>query len=58
MVNTRIALITGSNRGIGLEICRQLSLLGIKVVLTARSREKVLNAVELLHDKDIKIIDW
>lgn len=32
----RVALVTGGNRGIGLEICRQLSVLGHRVVLTAR----------------------
>jgi len=32
----RVALVTGGNRGIGLEIGRQLSQLGYRVVLTAR----------------------
>ena len=32
----RVALVTGGNRGIGLEIGRQLSRLGYRVVLTAR----------------------
>jgi NAD(P)-dependent dehydrogenase (short-subunit alcohol dehydrogenase family) len=32
----RVALVTGGNRGIGLEIGRQLSVLGYRVVLTAR----------------------
>ena len=32
----RTALVTGSNRGIGLEVCRQLARLGHRVVLTAR----------------------
>ncbi|MGE0616590.1 MAG: SDR family oxidoreductase [Bacteriovoracia bacterium] len=36
----RIALVTGGNRGIGLEICRSLSAKGYHVLLAARSAEK------------------
>jgi len=32
----RTALVTGGNRGIGLEVCRQLSMRGLRVILTAR----------------------
>ena len=32
----RTALVTGGNRGIGLEVCRALASLGLRVVLTAR----------------------
>jgi len=34
----RVALVTGGNRGIGLEISRQLSQLGYRVVVAARDR--------------------
>jgi len=32
----RVALVTGGNRGIGLEVCRQLSRERLKVILTSR----------------------
>jgi NAD(P)-dependent dehydrogenase (short-subunit alcohol dehydrogenase family) len=32
----RVAVVTGADRGLGLETCRQLGRLGIRVVLTAR----------------------
>jgi len=35
--NRRTALVTGANRGLGLETCRQLGDLGYRVFLTARS---------------------
>ena len=44
MEEQRIAVVTGGNRGIGLEICRQLARLGLKVVLTARIEEKAREA--------------
>ncbi len=33
----RIALVTGANRGMGFETCRQLARLEYRVVLTARN---------------------
>ncbi len=36
----RVALVTGANRGIGLEVTRQLAEQGIHVVATARSEEQ------------------
>ena len=36
----RVALVTGANRGIGLEVCRQLGARGWRVFLGARDYEK------------------
>ncbi|TKW05627.1 hypothetical protein SEVIR_7G188700v4 [Setaria viridis] len=48
--NTRIAVVTGGNKGIGLEVCRQLAAAGITVVLTARDEKRGVAAVEKLRE--------
>ncbi|GJU06499.1 short-chain dehydrogenase/reductase SDR [Tanacetum coccineum] len=45
----RCAVVTGANRGIGLEICRQLATKGVEVILTARNESRGLEAVENLN---------
>ncbi|GMH10494.1 hypothetical protein Nepgr_012335 [Nepenthes gracilis] len=45
-VQKRIAVVTGGNKGIGLEICRQLVSKGVTVILTARDEKRGLEAVE------------
>ncbi|XP_047340326.1 (+)-neomenthol dehydrogenase-like [Impatiens glandulifera] len=45
---TRYAIVTGANKGIGLEICRQLISNGITVILTARDEKRGVEAVENL----------
>ncbi len=40
MTEQRVALVTGANRGIGLEVCRQLAGRGLRVILTAREADK------------------
>lgn len=42
----RVALVTGGNKGVGLETCRQLASKGLRVVLTARNEARGLEAVE------------
>lgn len=46
----RYAVVTGANKGIGFEICKQLASNGVKVVLTARDENKGLEALQKLHD--------
>ena len=36
MANEKIAIVTGGNRGMGFETCRQLGRLGFKVILCCR----------------------
>ncbi|XP_039166564.1 salutaridine reductase-like [Eucalyptus grandis] len=44
----RIAVVTGANKGIGFEICKQLASNGVFVVLTARDVNKGDDAIEKL----------
>ena len=48
-------LVTGANRGIGLEIVCQLAHKGHSVILTARSRESGISAVETLGEKGFTV---
>lgn len=54
MANTnKVALITGANKGIGLEIARQLGTQGITVVLGSRDPQKGQAAADLLKSEGI-----
>nr|XP_027115124.1 (+)-neomenthol dehydrogenase-like isoform X2 [Coffea arabica] len=49
----RCAVVTGGNKGIGFEICKQLASQGILVVLTARDVKKGNEAFEKLKDSGL-----
>jgi NAD(P)-dependent dehydrogenase (short-subunit alcohol dehydrogenase family) len=51
----RIALVTGANRGIGFETCRQLGKLGYHVLLTARDPEKAEQAASTLRKEGLNV---
>ncbi|PHN04018.1 SDR family oxidoreductase [Flavilitoribacter nigricans] len=48
MTDPKIALVTGANRGIGLEVCRQLLAQQYRVILTSRDVEKGQEALDKL----------
>ncbi len=48
-------LVTGANKGIGLEVCRQLARLGHRVILSARSAQRGENAVKALAADGLKV---
>jgi NAD(P)-dependent dehydrogenase (short-subunit alcohol dehydrogenase family) len=48
MADQRIAIVTGGNRGIGLEVCRQLAKLGIRVILGSRDGPRGVAAAKEL----------
>jgi NAD(P)-dependent dehydrogenase (short-subunit alcohol dehydrogenase family) len=53
MTQKTVALITGANKGLGLEVARQLGKLGLVVVVGARDEAKGAGAVAELHKQDI-----
>lgn len=54
-MDPRVAVVTGANRGIGLEIARQLARRGLKVVLTSRSAAKGRAAIKALGEAGTQV---
>ncbi len=49
----KVALVTGSNRGIGLETARQLGQQGVTVIVAARSEQEAAQAAGKLRGEGI-----
>lgn len=49
-----VAVVTGANRGLGLETCRQLAKRGYTVILTCRDSDKGKAAVEHLRQEGLQ----
>ncbi len=56
MTEKKVALVTGASKGMGLEWVKQLSMLGYKVVLTARSLERAESAQRSLGSNHKEIV--
>jgi NAD(P)-dependent dehydrogenase (short-subunit alcohol dehydrogenase family) len=51
----KIALVTGSTRGIGLETCRQLAKAGVRVLLAGRSIASARKAADTLQSEGLPV---
>lgn len=56
--NKRVAVVTGGNRGIGFETCRQLAKQDIKVILTSRDEAKGKAAAEKLQAEGLDVSNY
>ena len=52
----QVAIVTGANRGIGFETCRQLSQQGIRTILTSRDESKGQDAVRNLQKEGGEVL--
>ncbi|HEV8646556.1 MAG TPA: SDR family oxidoreductase [Burkholderiales bacterium] len=55
-MDKRLAVVTGGNRGIGYEICRQLARQGMRVLLTSREAEKGREAKNKLGKEGLDVL--
>lgn len=51
----KIAVVTGANRGMGLEACRQLAQCGAEVILTSRDLAEGEAAAKALRDEGLNV---
>jgi NAD(P)-dependent dehydrogenase (short-subunit alcohol dehydrogenase family) len=52
----QIALVTGANRGVGLEVCRQLAKNGFTVILGSRDLKKGQDAARALSNEGLTVL--
>ncbi|KAL9234452.1 hypothetical protein vseg_009323 [Gypsophila vaccaria] len=57
LAEKRCAVVTGANKGLGLEVCRQLASQGVVVVLTSRDEKRGLEALDSLRKSGISSDD-
>ncbi|HEX4336784.1 MAG TPA: SDR family NAD(P)-dependent oxidoreductase [Polyangiaceae bacterium] len=55
-MNARTALVTGANRGLGLEVCRQLARAGLSVVAASRREGEGREAVAALRRERLDVV--
>lgn len=55
MMDNKVALVTGGNRGIGFEICRQLGKADFLVILAARDEQKGNDAAKKLREEGLNV---
>lgn len=55
-MDKRVAVVSGGNKGIGFEICRQLAAKGLRVVLTSRDPDKGRDAAERLRNEKLDVL--
>lgn len=54
--NNLVAVVTGGNRGIGFEVCKELSNIGCSVILTSRNVEQGKQAVAKLDNDNKNVV--
>ncbi|HEX3598202.1 MAG TPA: SDR family NAD(P)-dependent oxidoreductase [Polyangiaceae bacterium] len=55
-MNARTALVTGANRGLGLEVCRELARAGMMVIATSRREAEGRDAVAVLRRERLDVV--